>query len=238
MLDHILALSSSPWVYLIVFVLVAVDGFLPVVPSETVVIGLGALSSNGSPNVVALATAAIAGGMAGDRLSYALGGRAGGRLTNSKLARAKDKAERALGRYGGGAILVGRFLPYGRTATTLTSGSMAMPLGRFRLFTALAGAAWAAYVIGLGRLGGAVFAGSPLLGTLAGLAFGMTLGAVYAFVEKRRGSAAEDPRLGPAGDGVRLLHDHEVLPAVTVPVGDRQVMAVVGGPLRGDHPGQ
>lgn len=191
MLDHLMGLTSSPWLYLIVFVLVAVDGFIPVVPSETVVIGLGALSASGSPNVVALATAAIAGGMAGDRISYALGRKAGGRVTTGKLAVAKEKAHRALQRYGGGAILVGRFLPYGRTATTLTSGSITMPPGRFRLFSALAGAAWAVYAIGLGRMGGHVFAGSPLLGTLAGLAFGMTLGGLYAFVEKRRAATPE-----------------------------------------------
>jgi len=191
MLDHLMGLTSSPWLYLIVFALVAVDGFLPVVPSETVVIGLGALSASGSPNVVTLAAAAIAGGMAGDRISYALGRNAGGRVTTGKMAVAKEKAHRALRRYGGGAILVGRFLPYGRTATTLTAGSIAMPAPRFRLFSALAGAAWAVYAIGLGRLGGNAFAGSPLLGTLAGLAFGMTLGGVYAFVEKRQAGTPE-----------------------------------------------
>ncbi|MET0494609.1 MAG: DedA family protein [Actinoplanes sp.] len=189
MLDHLMGLTSSPWLYLIVFVLVAVDGFLPVVPSETVVIGLGALSASGSPNVVALATAAIAGGMTGDRISYALGRRAGRRVATGKLAVAKDKAHRALQRYGGGAVLVGRFLPYGRTATTLTSGSTTMPPGRFRLFSALASVAWAVYAIGLGRMGGNAFAGSPLLGTLAGLAFGMTLAGGYAFVEKRQDAA-------------------------------------------------
>jgi membrane-associated protein len=189
MLDHLLGLTSSPWLYLIVLVVVAVDGFIPVVPSETVVIGLGALSANGSPNVVALAAAVVAGSMIGDRISYGLGGRAGGRMTTGKLATAKDKAQRALRRHDGAAILIGRFLPYGRTATTLTSGSMALPMGRFRLFTALAGTAWAIYTIGLGRLGGAAFAGSPLLGTIAGLAFGMSLAGVCALVEKRRRGA-------------------------------------------------
>lgn len=184
-----MGLLSSPWLYLIVFLAVAVDGFIPVVPSETVVIGLGALSAGGSPNVAALATAAVAGGMAGDRVSYLLGGRAGGHLTTGRPAAAREKAERALRRYGGGAVLVGRFLPYGRTATTLTSGSMAMSPRCFRLFSALASAAWAAYAIGLGRLGGSTFAGSPLLGTLTGLAFGTMLAAAYTAVERRREAA-------------------------------------------------
>jgi hypothetical protein len=101
----------------------------------------------------------------------------------------KEKAERALMRYGGVVILVGRFLPYGRTATALTAGSMAVPLGRFRLFTALASVAWAVYAIGLGRLGGAAFAGSPLLGAGCAMAFGAILTSVFALGGKWRGTA-------------------------------------------------
>jgi membrane-associated protein len=99
---------------------------------------------------------------------------------------AKLKAEKALLRYGGAAILVGRFLPYGRTATAMTSGSVSMAPGRFRLFTTLASAAWAAYAIGLGRLGGATFADNPLLGAAFGMVLGMIVAAIYTIVEKRR----------------------------------------------------
>src|SRR5690349_22926853 len=107
MLDHLLPLISSPWLYLVVLLAVAVDGFIPVVPSETLVIGLGALSATGRPNLVALAMAAIAGGMAGDRVSYFLGRKAGRRIGQGRLAAAKRKAELALLRFGGAAILAG-----------------------------------------------------------------------------------------------------------------------------------
>ncbi|MBB4957137.1 DedA family protein [Micromonospora polyrhachis] len=189
MLDHLMPLLSSPWLYLIVFVAVTIDGFIPVMPSEVMVIGLGAMSATGSPNLVALATAVVAGGIAGDRISYLLGRKAGFHVANGRLAEARGKAERALLRYGGVAILVGRFLPYGRTATAVTAGSVSLALGRFRLFTALASTAWAAYAIGLGRLGGATFADSPLLGTVFGLVIGMILAGLYAAVEKRRAAA-------------------------------------------------
>ncbi|MFD0524924.1 hypothetical protein [Paractinoplanes durhamensis] len=62
----------------------------------------------------------------------------------------------------------------------MTAGSVRLPMPRFRLFSALASAAWAAYAIGLGRLGGATFAHSPLLGAGFGLALGMIMTAVYA----------------------------------------------------------
>jgi membrane-associated protein len=191
LLHHLLPVISSPWLYVIVFAAVAVDGFIPVVPSETVVIGLGALSATGSPNLVALAAAVVAGGMAGDRVSYLLGRNALGRVSRGKAAVARQKAEGALLRYGGAAILLGRFLPYGRTATTVTSGSVSLPLGRFRLFSALASAAWAAYAIGLGRLGGAAFAHSPLLGAASGMVLGAILAGAHTIVERRRPAASD-----------------------------------------------
>jgi membrane-associated protein len=208
MLDHLMPLISSPWLYVIIFVAVAIDGFVPIVPSETMVIGLGALSASGRPNVVALAAAVIVGGMAGDRVSYLLGRKAGGRVRTGKLAVAKAKAESALLRHGGVAILAGRFLPYGRTATTTTSGSVALPLPRFWLFSGLASAAWAAYVIGLGRVGGATFAESPLMGVGFGLLLGSVLALVHTVVEKRRArrhaAGADEGRDGlaqPCGGG-------------------------------------
>jgi membrane protein DedA with SNARE-associated domain len=186
MLNHLMPLVSSPWLYLVVFATVAIDGFLPFIPIEAGVIGLGALSATGRPNLLALAAAVTAGGMAGDRVTYLIGRTAGGRLRHRGLVAARNKAQRALGRHGGTAILIGRFLPWGRSATALTAGSVSLPLGRFTLFTGLASAAWAAYAIGLGRLGGATFAGSPLLGAASGMALGLLLGGVHLIVEKVR----------------------------------------------------
>ncbi|MDI6105142.1 DedA family protein [Actinoplanes sp. NEAU-A12] len=193
MLETLLPMISSPWLYLIVFAMVTVDGVFPVVPSEAVVISLSALSATGSPNLVALAAAVAAGGMAGDRVSYLLGRKAASRVTAGKLAVARAKAERALTRYGAAAILAGRFLPCGRAATTWTSGSVSLPLGRFQLFSALASVAWTAYMIGLGWLGGSAFADEPLLGAAIGLAIGAVLGATHALLERRRSAARSGP---------------------------------------------
>lgn len=227
MLDHLTSLVSSPWLYLIVLAAVAIDGFVPIVPSETMVIGLGALSATGRPNLAALALAAAAGGLAGDRISYLLGRKAGRRAARGKPAAALAKAERALLKYGGAAILLGRFLPYGRTATTMTAGSVSLPRHRFRLFSALASAAWAAYAIGLGRLGGATFAHSPLLGAAFGIAIGMSLAALFALADKRRRPVRPiaidrepvgPPAREPVGPPVRELLDLPVRELVSPPV--------------------
>ncbi|MFI1994819.1 DedA family protein [Actinoplanes sp. NPDC020271] len=191
MLHHLMPLISSPWIYVVVLVAVGIDGFLPVMPSETLVIGLFAFSATGTPNVFALLGAVAAGGIAGDQISYRIGRRAG-RLTHARMAEVRAKGERALQRYGGTAILVGRFIPYGRTATTVTAGSVTFPRGRFRLFSAIAGVAWAVYALGLGRIGGATFTHHPLLGAAFGMALGMILAAVCAVIEKHRGRTTLD----------------------------------------------
>jgi membrane-associated protein len=183
MLSYLMPLISSPWLYLIIFLLVAVDGFVPVAMSEAIIIGLAAFSTTGSPNLAFLAAAAMAGGMAGDRISYYVGGKAGARIRNGKLARAKEKAEQALLRQ---AIVIGRFIPYGRTATTLTAGSVSLRLGPFYLASAVSSLLWAAYSIGLGRLGGAAFANSPILGAALGIALGFLLAGLHSAFKRLR----------------------------------------------------
>ncbi len=193
-LDNLLPLISSPWLYLIVFAMVTIDGFLPVVPSEAVVIGLSALSATGSPDLAMLAASVVAGGIAGDQVSYLLGRKAGGRIPTGRLAAARPKAQQALQRYGAATILAGRFLPCGRAATTWTSGSVSLPPHRFRLVSALASVAWAAYMLGLGRLGGSAFADEPLLGVATGLAIGAVLTATHTLVQRRRAAARSRTR--------------------------------------------
>lgn len=186
MLKYVLPLISSPWLYVIIFVLVAIDGFVPVAMSEAIIIALGALSTTGSPNLAILAAAAIAGGIVGDRISYYVGGKAGRRIRNGKLAAAKAKAEQALLRQGGAAIVIGRFIPYGRTAATLTAGSVLLPMGSFYLGSAVSNLLWAGYSIGLGRLGGMTFADSPILATAFGIALGFLLGGPHAAFKRVR----------------------------------------------------
>lgn len=184
-LETVQSMLTSPWLYLVVFTMVMVDGFLPVMPSEPVVIGLSALAASESPNLVLLAASVAGGGMAGDQISYLLGRGAGNRLSVGTMAAAMARAEHALLRYGGAAILAGRFIPCGRVATTWVSGSVQLPLSRFRMFSGLASVAWSAYMIGLGWVGGSAFTDAPLLGAAVGLTLGMVLASVYTLVEKR-----------------------------------------------------
>jgi membrane protein DedA with SNARE-associated domain len=78
---------------------------------------------------------------------------------------------------GGYLIVVARFIPGGRTATTFTAGLVKFPAPRFVAFAALAAVTWASYAVLLGYIGGRVFEQRPLLalGVALGVAFAITV---------------------------------------------------------------
>ena len=88
-----------------------------------------------------------------------------------------------LPRRGGYLIIVGRFIPGGRTAVTLAAGTLEYPWRKFLLFDLIAGVIWASYAALLGYFGGKTFEDNPLAALV--LAFGIALVVAGA----RRGAA-------------------------------------------------
>jgi membrane-associated protein len=177
--------SASPASYAIVFAVVAVDALLPFVQAEAVVITAGVLAAQGHLQIWLVILAAAAGGLVGDNASYLLGRLVGCRAAKRFLSRDRlRRAERGVRRRGALLILIARFIPVGRTATTLAAGTLEMPWGRFLVADAVAATLWATYAGMLGYIGGSGFAHSlwkPLL-----LAFGMALLLAGAFESYRR----------------------------------------------------
>jgi membrane protein DedA with SNARE-associated domain len=159
----------------------AVDAVFPAVPSESLAITAGVLAGVGKLHLAPTIAAAAAGAFIGDTSSYVLGRtlgvRARERLFRGKRAqRALGWAERTLSERGGYLIVVARFVPGGRTATTFTAGMVRFPAWRFVGFAAVAAIAWATYAVLLGYLGGRIFEENPLLalGIALGIAFVIT----------------------------------------------------------------
>jgi membrane-associated protein len=174
-------LLSSPWAYAIVLGIAALDAVFPAVPSESLAITAGVLSGVGKLHLAPSIAAAAIGAFLGDSTSYVLGRtlgvRARGRLFRGERSqRALGWAERTLDERGGYLIVVARFVPGGRTATTFTAGMVHFPAPRFVGFAAIAAVAWASYAVLLGYLGGRVFEQNPLLalGVALGIAFAIT----------------------------------------------------------------
>lgn len=173
MLELLESAISSPWAYLVVFAVALLDAFLPIVPSETVVITAGVFAAaTGEPQVLAVIALASLGAFLGDHVSYQIGRRAGvlGRLSlGPRRRRAIGWAADALNRRGGLLLVVARYVPGGRTATTLAAGAVGYSPPKFALFDAVAAISWGVYAAMVGYLGGAAFQGDPVKGLLLGL---------------------------------------------------------------------
>ncbi|MER7416786.1 DedA family protein [Micromonospora peucetia] len=179
-LDLLRQLVTSPWVYLLIFGLTAVDAFFPAVPSEAAVITAAVLSTGGKPSLVAVIVVAALGACVGDHVSYAIG-RGGGahRLArfpeDSRRRAGSEWARRAVHRRGGLILMTARYVPGGRTAVTLTMGAVRYPLRSFLLFDVIAAVSWALYCTMLGYFGGLAFERDPIKGILAGIGLSVAI---------------------------------------------------------------
>jgi len=186
-------LAATPWVYLALFAIAAVDAFLPVVPSETLVITLGAFAgATGEPHLVLVMLVAALGALTGDHISYYIGRAAGGRLLTrlrpqSRATRTYDRVGRMLDERGGLVIVVARYIPGGRTAATLTTGATGFPRRSFSRYAVIAAATWAVYSAGLGYLGGVAFEREPLKGVAVGLGLAFAITAAHEALRVQRG---------------------------------------------------
>jgi membrane protein DedA with SNARE-associated domain len=187
--------DASGWAYGIIFVLAFLDVLVPVVPSETSVITAGVVAATGALNLPLLIAAAAAGAFLGDNAAYLIGRRFGTRATErffrgGKARKTLDWADRQLAERGGELIAVSRFIPGGRTAITLSAGTVNFPWPRFALFDAAAALIWALYASLLGYFGGRVFENQAWKGLLValGIAFLVagTIEAVRWLLKRRR----------------------------------------------------
>jgi membrane-associated protein len=182
--------SGSPWTYAFLFGIAALDVVFPLVPSETSVILAGVLSATGDLVLVGVIACAAAGAILGDNTAYGIGRTAGPRIVERffKGERRKriDWAEKQVGERGGYLILVGRFIPGGRTAVTLACGLVEMRWRRFISFDIAAGLLWASYAALLGYWGGRTFEKNPLYGFLIAFAVALSITGVVELYRRVR----------------------------------------------------
>jgi len=171
--------SGSPWTYAFLFGIAALDVVFPLVPSETSVILGGVLAATGDLMLAGVIACAAAGAILGDNTAYGIGRTAGPRIVERffKGERRKriDWAEQQIGERGGYLIVVGRFIPGGRTAVTLACGLLEVRWHRFISFDIAAGLLWASYAALLGFWGGRTFEENPLYGFLIAFAVALAI---------------------------------------------------------------
>ena len=189
--------SGSPWTYVYLFFVSALDVLVPLVPSEASVITAGVLAGSGDLILPLVILFAAAGAIVGDNTAYLIGRLASGWVHRRVFAGSRHErlvwAERSLRERGGYLIVVGRFIPGGRTAVTLTAGVIDMPWRRFIAFDVAAGIVWGSYAGLLGYFGGRTFEEEPWKGLI--LAFAIAFGVIVLvetvrWIRRRRASGA------------------------------------------------
>jgi len=215
---------SSDWSYAAVFAVAMIDAFFPVVPSETVVITAGVLAGAGDLNLGLVILAASTGAIVGDNISYALGNWLGEHTVKRFFRGEKSHAafawaERQLLQRGTYLIIIARFIPGGRTATTFSAGYIqAFPYRRFIVADVMAGFIWGTYAACLGYFGGKTFEQEPWKGLILAFVVAVGLAAGVEFVRHRR-----DRRRGAAeGDNASV----------------ESTRALTGGPAAPQHPSE
>jgi membrane-associated protein len=175
------AVSGAWWSYPLVFGVAMLDAFFPLVPSETVAITSGVLAGSGELSVPLCILCAATGAFVGDNVSYGIGTFLGERTVkrlfrSEKAHRSFAWAERMLAERGTYLVVVARFIPGGRTATTFAAGYVhSFSWRRFVVADAVAASIWGSYTVLLGYVGGKAFENQPWKGLLIAFAIALAI---------------------------------------------------------------
>ena len=181
--EAILHAAGQWWIYPILTIFCFIDGFVPILPSETLIVALGALSvTSGQPNMWWVMAAAAVGAIAGDNMAYLLGRHVGVErfrwMRKPKVHRALTWARYELDKRGAMLIFTARYIPVGRVAVNWIAGTTAYPRRRFVILDIFASITWVAYSAGVGIIAGNWVHEHPLLGVGIAIAFAIVLGIV------------------------------------------------------------
>ena len=185
------SLISSPWLYAVLIAVSFLDSFLPLIPSEPVVIIAGVHAATGQTGIVPVIAATTLGAFLGDLVPYAAGRLFGARLLarlppGTKRRAAHDWFSRELAARGGFVLVSTRFIPVGRYLATLSTGLVGFPLGKYLMFVACATASWSTYTALTGYLGGVLFQDNTLLAIAVGIGLAFVVTGFIEVVRRAR----------------------------------------------------
>lgn len=179
--DAIVAAGASPWVLVAVLGLCFIDGFFPPLPSESIIIGLAALTvqGDGQPLILVFLMAAT-GAWLGDQMAYFLGSKIPISrirfLNEGRGGRAFARAGHQLTQNAPLYIFAARFIPVGRMAVNMCAGAIRYRRPAFMLIDGISVMVWAAYSIAVGVGAAHILEDKPLASMALGIAGGVFLG--------------------------------------------------------------
>ncbi len=151
----------GPWTYVLLAGIIFLEtGFVvtPFLPGDSLLFAAGTFAALGQMHIALLFGLLAAAAIAGDTVNYWVGHRVGLRLFQSRnpwLRRMLKeehlhKTQAFYDKYGGFAVVLGRFVPIVRTFVPFVAGIGAMEYRRFVYFNILGGLAWVGLFLGLG----------------------------------------------------------------------------------------
>jgi membrane-associated protein len=160
------------WVYAALFLIIFAETGLvvtPILPGDSLLFAAGALAATGSLDIKILLALLVTAAVLGDAVNYMVGDAVGPRIFRSvdrtswwqrmlnrdHLARAHEFFEK----YGGKAIILGRFVPIVRTFVPFVAGAGTMTYTSFAFYNITGAIIW----VGICTLAGYVFGNVPVV---------------------------------------------------------------------------
>lgn len=138
------------WTYALMFLLIFCETGLvvtPFLPGDSVIFALGALAARGGLDIAVLAIVLISAGVLGNAVNYLIGFKLGPAIFKSEKSRLfrrdyLDRTHAFYEKYGGLAIIVGRFMPIIRTFVPFVAGIGRMNMLKFYVYNLVGCFAW------------------------------------------------------------------------------------------------
>lgn len=197
------AVTYGPWIYGLLFAIVFAETGLvvtPFLPGDSLLFAAGALAGAGVLHPGGVAAVLIAAAIIGDNVNYFVGRTVGERiftahdgstllhrlLNRNHLTRAHEFFHK----YGGKAVILGRFVPIVRTFVPFVAGAGSMVYPTFLFYSVFGTLAW----VGICVTAGYAFGNVPIVKenfslVALGIVFVSVLPALVEFVRSRRGGA-------------------------------------------------
>jgi membrane-associated protein len=171
---HLLEIVGAygPWVYAILFAIIFVETGVviwPFLPGDSLLFAAGALCATGALNLPLTAALLVAAAFLGDALNYSIGRYIGPRVFKAEGDDAfshrllnRDHLNRAhafFEKYGGKAVILGRFVPIVRTFVPFVAGAASMTRQTFVLYNIAGAILWVCLCLGAG----VVFGNIPIV---------------------------------------------------------------------------
>jgi len=153
--ELILDAADAWWMPLAVLLLCLIDGFFPVVPSESLLVALASIYDQGKNiNLVNLFFLGWFGAFIGDQVAYWLGRTIGVTrfrwMRTRSVIRAIGGVRQTLHHSGALVVITARHIPGGRVAVNFIAGATRMKLIKFMSLDFISAAIWAAYSLAIG----------------------------------------------------------------------------------------